>query len=263
MEKFKSICPFCKNEFKAQEEWIGQKVICPQCNKEFIIEKKSSFMIKCHKCGQEIQVYDEWIGATVECPSCSNNIQINNKTDEYNLHKKNIANILSLIISIVALCLSIFSFINSCSAICSNGRKTKITNIAKKFNWRQQQIFELSQDDINFCKRQPSVVTLSSNMSKEPVKLMLCISLSDHYNYGYFGRKSSYYSIWCGYFNTENYNVEGWGYGYIRRDSSEGKFLFENLKDGKGHVAILSICYDENSQSSGEYFKICKVHEIR
>ena len=41
MAEFITKCPHCNAELQAQDEWIGMEVECPECQKTFIIPKKS------------------------------------------------------------------------------------------------------------------------------------------------------------------------------------------------------------------------------
>ena len=41
MAEFITKCPHCNVELQAQDEWIGMEVECPECQKTFIIPKKS------------------------------------------------------------------------------------------------------------------------------------------------------------------------------------------------------------------------------
>ncbi len=35
---FTSICPYCKNAFEAEEQWIGRIAACPSCGKQIVIQ---------------------------------------------------------------------------------------------------------------------------------------------------------------------------------------------------------------------------------
>lgn len=37
MSKYLATCPYCKQSFSAQTEWIGQKATCPTCQQEIVI----------------------------------------------------------------------------------------------------------------------------------------------------------------------------------------------------------------------------------
>ena len=42
MAEFIQRCPYCDAEFEVQDEWLGMKVECPQCNQKFVIKKQVS-----------------------------------------------------------------------------------------------------------------------------------------------------------------------------------------------------------------------------
>ncbi len=42
MSNFVFTCPYCRNQFSAQEEWIGASTYCPGCGNKILIEKNAS-----------------------------------------------------------------------------------------------------------------------------------------------------------------------------------------------------------------------------
>ena len=184
--------------------------------------------------------------------------------------------ILSMLFSILALgascsfCIFAMSAINK-SAGASVGQvdksKKESTDIPNSYAKAVKQL-GLTKKDISAFEKQPSFEYLKATMPENPVKIMVGISLADYYNYGYRDDKYSHLSIGCYGFNTVTYlggvvSYEKFGTGYIKRNSEGGKLLLEKLKDGKIHVAVISICYNYKSKSQGDIFKIDEVHEVR
>jgi hypothetical protein len=83
----------------------------------------------------------------------------------------------------------------------------------------------------------------------------LTCKLSDYYNFGYFDSDDKYYSIDCETSENGSYSSI---YGYVQKESEDGKKMFEILKDGKSHKMTLALQYDYRSEGNSEIATIKK-----
>ena len=60
MSNFNTICPHCNGELEASSEWLGLELICPLCNKNFVLksdiqpEIQAAAEKNCPNCGEKI-----------------------------------------------------------------------------------------------------------------------------------------------------------------------------------------------------------------
>lgn len=87
---------------------------------------------------------------------------------------------------------------------------------------------------------------------KESTKFRVAVSLDDYYNYEFRNLSDSYWSISLSEITTER--ITGTKplllYGYIPKESEDGKKLFELLKDGSEKAVILELKYPNNNDNS-------------
>lgn len=78
---------------------------------------------------------------------------------------------------------------------------------------------------------------------KEPIKFRVLGTLSTNYFYVRRGVEETHWSI-----AIKDSNDDFMAYGYIRKDSEDGKGLYEILKDGEQHRLTLTIKWLEDSR---------------
>lgn len=81
---------------------------------------------------------------------------------------------------------------------------------------------------------------------KEPIKFRLIGKLSDRYYYIPWDRRNAEKSLWSVALNDGDEN--SLAYGYIEKESEDGKRLYEILKDGEEHRLTLTIKWLEDSR---------------
>ena len=79
--------------------------------------------------------------------------------------------------------------------------------------------------------------TFKASRPTKPVDMRVEASLSDYYNWGFRAAQRTHYSI-----RFKDRHI----WGYVRKDSSLGKRLFNILKNGEKHSLVLSIRYLPN-----------------
>ena len=82
---------------------------------------------------------------------------------------------------------------------------------------------------------------------KTDTRMALIAKLSDYYNYSYRDLVDSYWSIDFGDIESRN-SAET--YGYVKKDTPDGKKIFDILQDGKPHNMILDSKYKANDGSN-------------
>lgn len=78
-------------------------------------------------------------------------------------------------------------------------------------------------------------------------KFRVMVELADYYNYEF--RDGQYYLYSLRLTEPDSYQSV---YGYIKKDSADGKKIYEILKDGQKHPLILKIRYPQFSRGSGQ-----------
>ena len=73
----------------------------------------------------------------------------------------------------------------------------------------------------------------------EPKTLRVTCALGDYYNYQFFGEQDTFYSISLDAPSVDNLSL----YAYVRRDTEDGKKMFEKLKDGDSHKMTIKARY--------------------
>jgi hypothetical protein len=84
-----------------------------------------------------------------------------------------------------------------------------------------------------------SVAEYKASKPIEPVTFRVIARLSDTYLSHYRDDKDMYYSISLSVLGTESNSR--FGYGYVIKDTFDGKHLFSVLKDGKPHLMTLDL----------------------
>lgn len=95
-----------------------------------------------------------------------------------------------------------------------------------------------------------SLRTFRANLGNEPTEFRVYASISNYYNYNYKNSQSNYWSVEIS--NDENI------FGYVAKNSAEGKKIYEILKDGKIHQLILEVKIDATQDHSGDTAIITK-----
>jgi hypothetical protein len=80
-----------------------------------------------------------------------------------------------------------------------------------------------------------SLRTFKANVSADEATVRVWIQISDYYNYEFRSKDKSHFSFELTDVNSESLH------GYVPRDSTTGKQLFEITKDGEAHEVAVSI----------------------
>ena len=86
---------------------------------------------------------------------------------------------------------------------------------------------------------------MKTERPSKPTRLSFEVQLDNIYLWGYLYAGDSHYSIRL----TDPFNKRLGITGYITKESPDGRKLYEKLKDGRKHFAILEICYDHRSRT--------------
>jgi len=82
---------------------------------------------------------------------------------------------------------------------------------------------------------------------KTDTRMALTAKLSDYYNYDYRDLVDTY---WAVSFSDMSHKESADATGYIRKDTPDGKKIFDILKDGMSHNMILESKYKSNDGSN-------------
>lgn len=92
-----------------------------------------------------------------------------------------------------------------------------------------------------------SWATYRATRPKTETRMALTAKLSDYYNFDYTDLVDTYWSVG---FSDMSHKESAETYGYIKKDSPDGKKIFELLKDGMSHNMILESKYKANDGSN-------------
>ena len=77
MPTFTFNCPECAKKISADEQWRGQSLSCPWCNKPVMVPEVSHpSKIRCPYCSAKLEIQDNWLGAAINCPRCQKEIEL-------------------------------------------------------------------------------------------------------------------------------------------------------------------------------------------
>jgi hypothetical protein len=108
----------------------------------------------------------------------------------------------------------------------------------------------LLQEEENFqidweCSVVYNPMTIIAYKVQQPTSVMkfrLYAKLNDYYNYQFRELKEQYYSV-----RLTEYKTNESIHGYIKRDSNDGKKMYEILKDGQKYPVMVNLRYLPNS----------------
>lgn len=71
------ICPNCDRELKANKKYLGENVVCKQCDGRFKLEmsdRLKAFYVDCPYCQKELKAAMKYLGARVSCKFCDGSL---------------------------------------------------------------------------------------------------------------------------------------------------------------------------------------------
>ena len=101
-----------------------------------------------------------------------------------------------------------------------------------------------------FVYNRRSIITFKVDMPLAPETFRVHAKLSDYYNYKYRDAKQSHYSLDLSFPISQTKNDRETIYGFVERDSADGKALYDILKDGEYHKVMLMLRYPPGSEKS-------------
>ena len=70
-------CPQCSRELRVNGKYVGKKVVCKQCEGDFLLDfdsgkiNKVGIYIYCPHCSDRLRMSKKYVGVKVTCKSCS------------------------------------------------------------------------------------------------------------------------------------------------------------------------------------------------
>ncbi len=239
-------CPYCKQKLEAEDELIGKMLECPACGKTITVNKEYEDKINSGNLEDNISTENKKEQNLKKTVTEFN--QINNQNGTISKTAINI----SMIFSIVSLCLSLICFFyiipieknKTSENNLYDGLVKKIGKFGKKHNY-------ISKRQMTILKTQPSPAFMRAEKLSGTMELVVVCGLGNYYiplidKVDDKWSKYRYYSIYCKSvdFTVEGYAIFGldnYGYGFALRTSDVGKKLIGILKDGKEHFATIKI----------------------
>jgi predicted RNA-binding Zn-ribbon protein involved in translation (DUF1610 family) len=72
----KTSCPSCGIHIRFDDRNLGQKIPCPQCQKNVTLRKSENLKIACFFCKEHIEFPPHALGEKISCPHCRMNITL-------------------------------------------------------------------------------------------------------------------------------------------------------------------------------------------
>ncbi len=72
-------CPKCERELKANKKYLGEDVVCKQCDGHFKLDEKKNlraFYVSCPYCKKELKAAMKYMGTKVSCKFCDGSINL-------------------------------------------------------------------------------------------------------------------------------------------------------------------------------------------
>lgn len=115
--------------------------------------------------------------------------------------------------------------------------------------------------EASMLKCDMSWAEFKASKPKESTKFRAIVALDDYYNYEFRNLSDSYWSIYLSEITTERITFSRplSLYGYIPKESEDGKKLFELLKDGSEKAVILELKYPNNNDNSSNCVLITRL----
>jgi hypothetical protein len=101
-----------------------------------------------------------------------------------------------------------------------------------------------------------NLLAVKVQINPQPVKMRLALTLRDYYNYNFSSKEEIYLSILAE--QSDGCSVSC----FVERNTEEGKKIFELLKDGRSHEAIVELLIDKTDDKTGNIAIIRRLHQV-